>query len=424
MKQWMSSLLYCLLCLLGILLSSFLLSKILDEWTYRIVLKTALFTVSGISLFLCLWFKQEKPFFLLFLTMIAYLLIDYFATHQYDNNYYTLVAYPLMCILYPINLCLLTSVKVNDLFLKSFVRKVIILAIETFCIYFLTYFLPSLLGDRLNLIFQMNVSKVLNYSFGLFPSKLVMPPISFLIFVGYFTICVWRFKKAMDYIHTAFLCVFILTFISFYFIYDTMLPTTLFLSATGCVLLALLQTSHTMAFLDELTNIPGRRALMSTLQQLENQNYTFAMIDIDFFKRLNDSYGHEVGDQGLRMISARLTQNAHAGHLFRYGGEEFVLLYPHKRLEEVLDEIEETRELISTSDFLLRPKKRTHLGNLEKYPYMASIKITLSVGVSEKTDNETGEDVMNIADQALYKAKQTGRNKTVYNKNGKFYELF
>ena len=203
-----------------------------------------------------------------------------------------------------------------------------------------------------------------------------------------------------------------------------MIPTILFLSATGCVLLALLQTSHTMAFLDELTNIPGRRALMNTLRQLENQNYTFAMIDIDFFKRLNDSYGHEVGDQGLRMISARLTQHVRSGHLFRYGGEEFVLLYPHKRLEEVLDEIEETRELISTSDFLLRPKKRIHLNTLEKYPYMASIKITLSVGVSEKTDNETGDDVMNIADQALYKAKQTGRNKTVYNKNGKFYELF
>ena len=99
MKQWASSLLYCLLCILGILLSSFLLSRILDEWTYRIVLKTALFTISAISLFLCLWFKQEKPFFLLFLTMFAYLLIDYFSTHQYDNNYYTLVAYPLMCIL-------------------------------------------------------------------------------------------------------------------------------------------------------------------------------------------------------------------------------------------------------------------------------------------------------------------------------------
>ena len=424
MKQWASSLLYCLLCILGILLSSFLLSRILDEWTYRIVLKTALFTISAISLFLCLWFKQEKPFFLLFLTMFAYLLIDYFSTHQYDNNYYTLVAYPLMCILYPINLCLLTDVKTNDLFLKSFIRKTIILLIEFFCIYFLTYFLPSLLGDRLNLIFQMNVSKILNFSFGLFPSKLIMPPISFLIFIGYFTICAWRFKKAMDYIHTAFLSVFILTFVSFYFISDSMIPTILFLSATGCVLLALLQTSHTMAFLDELTNIPGRRALMNTLRQLENQNYTFAMIDIDFFKRLNDSYGHEVGDQGLRMISARLTQHVRSGHLFRYGGEEFVLLYPHKRLEEVLDEIEETRELISTSDFLLRPKKRIHLNTIEKYPYMASIKITLSVGVSEKTDNETGDDVMNIADQALYKAKQTGRNKTVYNKNGKFYELF
>ncbi|MBP5535008.1 MAG: GGDEF domain-containing protein [Alphaproteobacteria bacterium] len=176
-----------------------------------------------------------------------------------------------------------------------------------------------------------------------------------------------------------------------------------------------------MAFLDELTNMPGRRALMTELKHLEKEDYTLAMIDIDFFKRLNDSYGHEVGDQALRTISATLSQHSEEGTLYRYGGEEFVLLFPHRKLDEILDNMEGTRVLVSNSDFFLRPKKNSSPNN---QPYLASIHITLSAGVAQKMPGQTYDEVINIADKALYKAKQTGRNKTVYNKNGKFFELF
>jgi diguanylate cyclase (GGDEF)-like protein len=177
-----------------------------------------------------------------------------------------------------------------------------------------------------------------------------------------------------------------------------------------------------MAFLDELTNIPGRRALMTQLKQIDSEHYTLAMIDIDHFKRLNDSYGHEVGDQALRTIASTLSQHIHSGTLYRYGGEEFVLLFPRKQLDDILDEMESTRVLVSNSDFFLRPK------NIDKkqknQPYMASVHITVSCGVAQKQPLQSYDEVLNIADQALYKAKQTGRNKTVYNKNGKFFELF
>lgn len=425
MKQWAASFVYCLLCVGGILLSTAFLYQIFENWELLIVLRTALFTITGISLFLCVWFKQDQPFFLLFITIIAYLLIDYFSGHQHDSNYYTLVAYPLMCILYPINICILTQTRHHTFFLPTFIQKIVILAVEIVSIYFLTYFIPSLFGETVNICFQENISKIFNFSFGLLSDfQMAIPPISFLVFMGCFAYSIFKANSKFDYLHCAYLAVFFLTFLSFYFISVRGVPTSLFLAGIGCVLLALLQTSHTMAFLDELTNIPGRRALMSTLLQYDKQLYTLAMIDIDFFKRLNDSYGHEVGDQGLRMISARLVELSKTGHLYRYGGEEFVLLFLHRKLEEVLDEIEETREIISTSDFFLRPHKKSIIAGIEKYPYMASIKITLSIGVSEKRPGESPEDVMNIADQALYKAKQTGRNKTVYNKNGKFYELF
>ena len=145
------------------------------------------------------------------------------------------------------------------------------------------------------------------------------------------------------------------------------------------------------------------------------------MIDIDFFKRLNDSYGHEVGDQALRTISATLSQHSTEGTLYRYGGEEFVLLFPHQQLDDILDSMEGTRTMVSNSDFFLKPKKSAVSNN---QPYLASLHITLSVGVAQKMPHQTFDEVINVADQALYKAKQTGRNKTVYNKDGKFYELF
>ena len=421
MKQKWASFLYCLICVLGIMLLAFVLSGTIHPQSYSIVLNTALFIIFGFGFFLSLWFRQDEPFFLLFMTLLAYLLTDYLETHLEMSTYYTLIGFPLMCILYPINLCIFTLLRKNDLFFPSFLKKIFLISIQAIVIFFFTYFVPQLMGETLNAQFQQKLSYILNYSFHL-GFSMPIPFVSLIVFTFCFAFSLYKSARNPDYLQTAFLFVFILTFFAFSFITSPLLAKCLFLSASGCILLALFQTSHQMAFLDELTSIPARRAFLTTLHQYENQPYTLAMIDIDFFKRLNDSYGHDVGDQALRMISSKIAEECKSGTLYRYGGEEFILFFPLKSLNNVLDEIEETREIISNTNFFLRSCKTGSVQNT--HPYLASIKITLSVGVCEKMDGMSSADVINTADEALYKAKQTGRNKTVYKKDNRFFELF
>ncbi|WP_419901870.1 diguanylate cyclase [Kiloniella sp.] len=99
--------------------------------------------------------------------------------------------------------------------------------------------------------------------------------------------------------------------------------TLIFISLASLLLvLGLFQESHRMAFLDELTGIPGRRALLTDMKKL-GRRYSLAMVDIDFFKKFNDTHGHDVGDQVLRMVSSRLKQTGGGARAYRYGGEEF-----------------------------------------------------------------------------------------------------
>ena len=421
MKYRLSYFLYCISCVIAIAGIALFFDEKTNPQTYQIILKTAIFTVSGISLFLCLWIKQDKPFFLLFVTLLSFVILDYFITHKTDENYYTLVAYPLMCILYPLNMYVLTHIKGHELFFKSFVKKVAILFFEIFFIYIATYLIPSFWSEQTIFSFQTALSSLLNSSFGLPLTFANVPTLSIFIFCICFSILLYKTFAYIDYLWCAFLMTFFLTFIAFFYTDNPNIINILFLASFGCILLSLLQTSHKLAFLDELTNIPGRRALMAALHQYENDAYTLAMIDIDFFKRLNDSYGHEVGDQALRTISARLNNYPHGGQIYRYGGEEFMLLFAHQRIENVLDNIEDMRKRISTTDFFLRSDKQTEASTR---PHLASINITLSVGVCQKASQDKTDDAIKMADTALYKAKQTGRNKTVYNKEGKFYELF
>ena len=108
-----------------------------------------------------------------------------------------------------------------------------------------------------------------------------------------------------------------------------------FVSAAAAILLiAVLQESHRMAFIDELTGLPGRRALEEKLVAL-GPVYTIAMVDVDHFKKFNDTHGHDVGDHVLRMVGARLAEVGGGGKPFRYGGEEFSVLFPDQTVAEV-----------------------------------------------------------------------------------------
>ena len=101
-----------------------------------------------------------------------------------------------------------------------------------------------------------------------------------------------------------------------------------FYSGTAGLILvfAVLEHGYDIAFRDELTGLPGRRAFNNVMEQLGG-TYAIAMCDVDHFKRFNDAYGHDVGDQVLKMVAAKLSQVGGGGRAFRYGGEEFLVVF-------------------------------------------------------------------------------------------------
>lgn len=187
-----------------------------------------------------------------------------------------------------------------------------------------------------------------------------------------------------------------------------------FFSVAGCVLiLSILQASYAMAFTDELTGLPSRRALKQELLKL-GFTYTIAMLDIDHFKKFNDTHGHDTGDDVLKLVAASLKEVTGGGRVFRYGGEEFTLLFPGKSLNETLPHLEELRGRIAGRGFAIRAKnrKKSSSAGREASPRAGKqVQITVSIGFAQKNDKHKKPDaVMKAADTALYRAKKKGRN--------------
>lgn len=148
------------------------------------------------------------------------------------------------------------------------------------------------------------------------------------------------------------------------------------------------------AYHDNLTKILNRNGLLKKLSETNNK-YTLAIIDIDKFKSINDTYGHDVGDYVLKDLATLISNKIRTTDIFaRWGGEEFVL---------VLD----TSDLLQAQNISDNLRKE-----VENSKFKTVGKITISIGISEfKTKNDTFEDVFKKADQALYQAKMSGRNR-------------
>ena len=188
----------------------------------------------------------------------------------------------------------------------------------------------------------------------------------------------------------------------------------LWLATAGLVLVvAVIEASYLMAYRDGLTELPGRRALNEALPRLSGQ-FTVAMVDVDHFKRFNDTYGHDAGDHVLRLVAARLAQATGGGTAYRYGGEEFALVFPGKGQDECLPHLEELREAVETSRFTMRRRfrPRTPPKADKGRKSRQAIVITVSIGLAERNHRHTSpEQVLQAADKALYRAKEAGRNR-------------
>ncbi|MBC3434764.1 MULTISPECIES: GGDEF domain-containing protein [Pseudomonas] len=196
------------------------------------------------------------------------------------------------------------------------------------------------------------------------------------------------------------------------------LPFTLNIMCSQVMLMIAAAVSHEayqMAFRDELTGLPGRRALNERMQRL-GRNYVIAMTDVDHFKKFNDTHGHDVGDQVLRLVASRLSKVTGGGRAYRYGGEEFALVFAGKTAEECLPHLESVREMIANYAIQLRdqnsrPQDDSTGRQRRGGGANTTVSVTISIGVAERqVEHRNPDEVLKSADQALYSAKGAGRN--------------
>jgi diguanylate cyclase (GGDEF)-like protein len=187
---------------------------------------------------------------------------------------------------------------------------------------------------------------------------------------------------------------------------------TLYFATAGLILVvSVIETSYVLAYRDELTGLGTRRALTEALLKLGGR-YAVAMIDVDHFKKFNDQYGHDAGDQLLRMLASTLTKVLGDERAFRYGGEEFCVLFPGQSIQDAIPHLEILRRAVEASSFTLRdpdrPAKKPKKPSSNSAP---SQTVTVSIGVAEGKDRSTDpQEVIKAADEALYRAKNAGRN--------------
>ncbi len=220
----------------------------------------------------------------------------------------------------------------------------------------------------------------------------------------------WRFRNAMD---GGMLWALGAVFVALSWTRPTWLSTSYLATAGLMQVVALLEMSYRMAYHDELTGLPGRRALNEDLLQLGGR-YAVAMVDVDHFKKFNDQYGHHVGDQVLKMVAAKLGEVGGGGKAYRYGGEEFAVLFPGRSMDDAKPYLEVVRKTIEATPFALRgrlrprkkPAKAKGTGKPKK-----QVSVTVSIGVADRDErNRDSAQVVKAADKALYKAKESGRN--------------
>ncbi len=163
-----------------------------------------------------------------------------------------------------------------------------------------------------------------------------------------------------------------------------------------------LEQERLRAVTDSLTGLPNREAYSERIHEEMTRWKRYrhplcmAIIDIDFFKKINDNYGHATGDKVLKAVSSAVSQRLReVDFMARFGGEEFVMILPETSRDDALTMLNRIRERLSKAQMRSKDSKFT---------------VTVSIGIAEFGNDDTAEEVFERADQALYEAKENGRN--------------
>lgn len=161
-----------------------------------------------------------------------------------------------------------------------------------------------------------------------------------------------------------------------------------------------LETSRLEAATDKLTGLPNRRLLESQLASLIDRSTPFVLVlaDLDNFKRLNDSFGHEIGDRALQLFAQVLRDKVRGNDVIaRLGGEEFVLVYPNMTVATSIEAVERVRD-----------------GLTQSLAVSTVPEFTCSFGITHSSVGRDADAILRVADAGLMRAKELGRDQVVY----------
>ena len=356
----------------------------------------------------CAVYRRQRELFLMVTVYIAYYLLDAQTDYYRDNGKVrddAAVIFHLVCLLLPLMFGVFAAWQERThLFQDMVARFAVLQAVGSVALGLEQSYPQALLMWLAEIRWP-----------ALHGAWMSLIQLSYPVFIAMFVLLSWQYWRKPRPLHAAQLVGLLGLF---WMLPKTfILPFTLNIMCSQVMLMiaaAVAHEAYQMAFRDELTGLPGRRALNERMQRL-GRNYVLAMSDVDHFKKFNDTHGHDVGDQVLRLVASKLSKIGGGGRAYRYGGEEFALVFAGKTLEECLPHLEVIRESIATYNIHLRnqdsrPQDDQQGRQRRAGSSASSVSVTVSIGVADRLEQRTSEQVLKSADEALYSAKGAGRN--------------
>jgi diguanylate cyclase (GGDEF)-like protein len=375
--------------------------SLLNPWL-PVIVKILPYVILGVGFILGWRFHRSRLSLVILILILSDRILHYFGMGgRIASEYEEFIHLSVACLL-PLNIAFYYLVKERGLFnLRGFIRLALIL-LQPLAVYLLVHFKPD---DFLKYL-KLELVDLPLIDFFQLPQPILFIT-TFIIFIFLLGALIKQ-EPIIRGFFWALLAIFLALQTG-----GTGEQATLYFSIAGIIIiLSVLETAYAMAFRDELTGLPARRALNNSMLGL-GRNYTIAMLDIDFFKKFNDRFGHDVGDQVLCMVASHLERVGGGGKPFRYGGEEFSILFQGKHHDETIPHLENLRESIANAQFALRgknrPKKPPKRPKKKKKP--TTVSVTISIGAASPTSKKAKpSEVLKAADKALYRAKRNGRN--------------
>ncbi len=377
------------------------------------------YAVFGAGILVAWRFHSSRVLFALITLLLAHRAVEFFSAGRMVSTGPGRIAFEAAALLLPMNFIVLSFIRERGLAVPAIATRAVLLFVQS--VFVAVICRPGEVTGPAFLHFTLLDQRLFSWT--------RIPQLTLLAFAGAFAVLLVRFLLYRKPVESGLLWALMATLLGLHAGGVGRIASA-YLATAGLILVSsIIENSYVLAYHDELTALPARRAFNDALLRLEAP-YAIAIVDIDHFKNFNDTYGHDTGDQVLRLVADRLARVTGGGQAFRVGGEEFSILFPGKSMTEAVDPLEILRTAIAESVFRVRgyqERRRTtprgpdrRAASRRKSPrsprapvQTGELSVTVSIGVAEPTARTRAvEQVIQAADKALYRAKQAGRNRT------------